>query len=334
MKRTFINKLTSLLGGALVFLLLLAVIGAVFQAISTFVDSRRYPAPGERVDVGGYYLHIYCIGENINSRPTVVLEHGLGGTTAAWVRIQAEIAKTTQVCSYDRAGMGLSDTGPDPRDAEHIGAELYRLLDNADVHGPYVLVGWSYGGHYVRMFASQHPDKVAGVVLLDAAHPDQWISTSASQSQFKRYSRMYAVTPLLARIGVPRLMGFFQPDSGLPAPQNGAVKASFAASKDWDAQSAEFLASPATNDQVRRLNTLNDIPLFVLSATDHGYPSDLEHISQELQNDLALLSTNSVHQTVIGANHTSFWLDPETSKISVAAILYIVDTASANLTAK
>jgi len=122
-------------------------------------------------------------------------------------------------------------------------------------------------------------------------------------------------------------MGLFQPDPGLPAPQNDAHKAFFAAAKDWDAQSAEFLASPATNDQVRNLGLLDDMPLIVLTATEHGTPPEQEQLWQGWQNELALLSTNSIHQIVTGANHASFWLDPETVQVSVEAVLQVVEAA-------
>jgi hypothetical protein len=134
-------------------------------------------------------------------------------------------------------------------------------------------------------------------------------STAAGKAQYE--SNAGITPPWLARMGVMRVMGLFQPDPGLPAPQNDAHKAFFAATKDWDAQSAEFLASPATNDQVRNLESLNDMPLFVLTATEHGTPPEQEQLWRGWQNELALLSTNSVHQIVAGANHVSFWRDPE-----------------------
>jgi pimeloyl-ACP methyl ester carboxylesterase len=301
--------------------------GAVYQMVGTAVDRSSYPPPGQMVDVGGYSLHLYCMGENIEGRPTVILEQGLGGTSAAWVRVQPGIAQSTRVCAYDRAGMGWSDLSPEPRDAEQIVAELHSLLQKAEVPAPYVLVGWSYGGLYVRKYANQYPDEVVGLVLLDASHPDQWRSTPAGQAQYETLSRQYAIAPQLARLGVMRVMGLFQPDSGLPAPQSGALKAFFAATKDWDAQSAEFLASPATNEQVRNLTSLANMPLIVLTATEHGLPPDMEQQGQSFQKELAAPSTNSVHQIVTGAEHADFWLDAETAPTSVAAVLQVVEAA-------
>ncbi|HEX6304544.1 MAG TPA: alpha/beta hydrolase [Anaerolineales bacterium] len=309
----------------LLVIIILPLLGILYQIIATQLDKRNYPPLGQMVDVGGYSLHLYCMGDNAEGKPTVILEQGLGGTSAHWARVQPDIAQTTRVCAYDRAGMGWSDPGPGPRDAEHIAAELHNLLHNAGVPGPYVLAGWSFGGLYVRNYVGQYPEEVVGLVLLDSSHPDQWTSTPAGQAQFARNSRIYTIGPKLARIGVMRVMGLVQPDSGLPSPQSGAIKAFFAATKDGDTQSAEFLTSPATNDQVRNLSALDDMPLFVLTATEHGTPPDQEQLWQGWQNELALLSTNSVHQVVTGADHASLWLDPETAKVSVAAILHVVE---------
>jgi len=279
------------------------------------------------IDVGGYRLHLYCTGANTDGSPTVILETGLGSISSAWAWVQPEIAKATRVCSYDRAGMGWSDPGPEPRDGQHIAQELHALLHNANIPGPYILVGWSYGGMYVQEYARQYDDEVVGLVLLDSSHPDQWTSTPEGQAQFESNTRIYSLAPTLVRLGVMRVLGLLQPDSGLPTPDNDVLKASFAATKDWDAQSAEFLASLATANEVRESELLDSIPLFVLSATEHGTPAAQEQVWQTWQTELASLSTNSVHHVVNGADHASFWRDPETVKVSVTAILEVVDAA-------
>jgi len=257
----------------------------------------------------------------------VILEQGLGGISSAWALVQPEVAKVTRVCSYDRAGMGWSDSSPEPRDAQHIAQELHTLLRNANIPGPYVLVGWSFGGLYVREYAGQYGDGVVGLVLLDSSHPDQWTSTPEGQAQFESNAKIYSVAPALARLGVMRVMGLLQPASGLPTPYSEALKASFAATKDWDTQSAEFLASLATATQVHESGPLGKTPLFVLTATEHGTPPKQEQLWQGWQIELASLSTNSVHQIVDGADHAAFWRDPETAKVSIAAILQVVEAA-------
>jgi len=325
--RLFIGRIGRIFVWLIVGLLVLTTLGFAYQTLASKADQQKYPAPGQLAVVDGYRLHISCMGENQENSPTVILEQGAGGISAAWARVQPELARTTRVCAYDRAGMGWSDPSPEPRDAKHIATELHTLLHNAEIPGPYVLVGWSYGGLYVRMYAGQYPDEVTGVILLDSSHPDQWSSTAAGRAQYESFTRIYAIAPWLARIGVMRVMGNFQPDSGLPSPQSEELKASFAATKDWDAQSSEFLASLSTADQVRDSGSLGDIPLFVLTATEHGTPPEQEELWQAWQKDLARLSTNSVQQIVTGANHADFWLDPETSQISVQAILHVIEAA-------
>src|SRR5215211_8224249 len=154
-----------------VVLLALAVAGAIYQAIATERAERAYPAPGKMVDVGGYSLHINCVGQG---SPTVVLDAGLGEWSAQWVRVQRELSGSTRVCAYDRAGMGWSERGPEPRDARQISSELHTLLAKAGIEGPYVLVGHSFGGLYARMYAARYPNQVSGVVLVDSSHPEQF----------------------------------------------------------------------------------------------------------------------------------------------------------------
>ncbi|HEX5807737.1 MAG TPA: alpha/beta hydrolase [Anaerolineales bacterium] len=305
----------------------LAVIGAAYQTIATAIDQRAFPPPRQLIDVGGYQMHLNCTGTNVDGRPTVILENGLGSTSSAWALVQSEVTKATRVCSYDRAGTGWSDAGPEPRDARHIARELHTLLQNANIPGPYILVGWSMGGLYAREYAGQYGDQVAGLVLVDSSHPDQWMSTPGGQKQFESNAKIYSVAPILARLSVMRIMGLRQPDSGLPTPYNEERAASFAATKDWDAQSAEFLDSPASMTQVRESKLRDNLPLFVLTATEHSMSPEQEDLWQVWQTDLALLSTNSIHLIVERANHASFWRDPTMVKASVAAILQVVKAA-------
>ena len=125
-----------------------------------------------RVDVGGRRLHVNCSGVSAGG-PTVVLESGFGNSSEVWNRVQPEVAKFARVCSYDRAGLGASDPAPTPRTVVAITEDLHALLRNADVPGPYVLVGHSLGGILARLYASYYPNEVAGMVFVDSAHEDE-----------------------------------------------------------------------------------------------------------------------------------------------------------------
>jgi pimeloyl-ACP methyl ester carboxylesterase len=132
----------------------------------TAVSTRPAQPVGERmIDVGGYKLAIRCQGQ---AAPTVIYEQGAFPTTDAFAdQILPEVARDHRVCSYDRAGVGKSEAGPNPRDGNQIALELDSLLANAGETGPFVLVTWSVGGLYTPLYAIAHPDDVAGYVFID-----------------------------------------------------------------------------------------------------------------------------------------------------------------------
>ena len=118
--------------------------------------------------------------------PTVVLTAGLGQWSSAWSPVQAEIARTTRVCAWDRAGFGFSDASAErQRSSDERGSA--RLLDAAGIDGPYVLVGHSAGGFESMRFAERHPDRVAGMVLVNSTVPDQDRLTREAAPAVKRF---------------------------------------------------------------------------------------------------------------------------------------------------
>jgi pimeloyl-ACP methyl ester carboxylesterase len=144
-------------------------------AAQTASNPPPFPAPGRLVDVGGWRLHLNCTGEAHASQPTVILEAGLGDFSVEWSLVQPGVAKFARVCSYDRAGDGWSDLGPHPRTMHQIVYELHTLLDKAGVRPPFVLVGHSYGGWLVRLYASTYPAEAAGMVLVEPGIDNPWI---------------------------------------------------------------------------------------------------------------------------------------------------------------
>src|SRR5579859_8285070 len=156
--------------GILLLVLFLAGAGFLYENISEARDRRFNPMPGKLINVDGRKMHINCTGEG---SPTVILDSGLGDSYISWHKVQPEIAKFTRVCSYDRAGVGYSDPSNEPRTSQVIAEQLHALLQAAQIPPPFVLVGHSMGGYDVRLYASLYPNDVAGMVLVDASHPDQ-----------------------------------------------------------------------------------------------------------------------------------------------------------------
>lgn len=136
--------------------------------------SPPIPPPGQLLDLGGWRVHLHCTGQAAASQPTVILEAGAGDFSVEWSLVQPGVARFARVCSYDRAGMGWSDLGPRPRTMHQIVNELHTLLDRGGVQPPLVLVGHSYGGWLVRLYASTYPADVAGLVLVEPGAEDPW----------------------------------------------------------------------------------------------------------------------------------------------------------------
>ena len=301
---------------AFVALLAFAVFGAVYQAIATEIDRRIYPPPGQLVEVGGHRLHLRCVGQGT---PTVILEAANGGMSAHWVRVQREVARAARVCAYDRGGLGWRERGPTPRDARQISSELHTLLGEADIEGPYVLVGHSYGGLYVRMYAARYPDEVAGVVLVDSSHPEQFTRSPEGRSMYEQARRLTAIAALSSRLGLIRLFDVFPAPPGLPARQRAQVEVHLSSTPHLGATAHEFSATPRTSAQVRAMQNLGDEPLAVVSAGEQS-PGWLD-----LQEELADLSSNGVHRIVEGATHQSLLDERHDAQATSAAIVDVVE---------
>src|SRR5918998_775538 len=243
-------------------LLVLAVSGAIYQVVATERAERAYPPPGEMVDVGGYSLHIDCAGQG---NPTVVLDAGSGEMSADWVLVQREVSGTTRVCAYDRAGTGWSETGPEPRDAKRISGELHALLTEAGIEGPYVLVGHSFGGLYAQTYAARYAEEVAGVCLVESSSPEQFGHRAVARDIYE--PQRFAVASLLARLGIVRLLYKLSPaPPDLPPQQRAQIDALGPSTRQVSTTALELRATPQTATQARRLRSLGDKPLAVISA--------------------------------------------------------------------
>ncbi|MFZ0212483.1 MAG: alpha/beta hydrolase [Candidatus Acidiferrales bacterium] len=275
-----------------------AIAGATYELICEHNDARRFPQEGRSVDVGGFRLNIHCTG---TGAPPVILDSGLGIPAMGWDLVQPGVQKFTQVCSYDRAGYGWSEPGRTPRTSREIAKELHRLLQNAGLRPPFILVGHSFGGFNVRVFNGLYPDEVAGMVLVDSSHADQRIPTpsqAAAERREDEETRMFArVYPVLFHLGVAR---FFLATDRTPLPEHMDAGLRYLLLKPPHVQAmiGEELASAESAEQVRESGNLGDKPLVVLTAGIGHTPA-----SVELEQELTRLSTDSQQIVVHNSGH-------------------------------
>jgi pimeloyl-ACP methyl ester carboxylesterase len=252
-------------GGTVAVIAAVAAVGATYETVAGSGDHSSYPPAGRLVDVGGYRMHLDCRGEG---SPTVVMDAGLGGSSLDWNLVQAEIAGTTRVCTFDRAGMGWSDPSPLPRTPGHIADELHTLLTNADVPGPFVLVGHSLAGKNIRMFAAAHPDEVAGMVLVDAR--SELVDTLTPKAEADAFGAALGlqgtVYSLARRFGLARAFGASLAGAPLLSPAIAAEMALLQTqSTAIDETTKEGLAR-AADDAALTSATLGSMPLVVIAA--------------------------------------------------------------------
>ena len=325
------------LAGLAALLLVFLAICSLYQAISLAGDERRYPPIGKLVDVGGYRLHITIQGEG---GPTVVMDAGLAHVSAVWNLVQPHVAAFTRVCTVDRAGHAWSEHGPLPRTSRQICQELHALLVNAGVEGPYVLVGHSFGGLNMYLYASLYPDEVAGLVLLDALSRDINLHTPREFGYFIVINRLkYRLFWRLTRLGVARLyLQLKGVDAAqdfivyLPTEQRYATIAGYLR-RTFAAAAGESASLRVSVEQARLAAPLRDIPLMVVA---HGIPEMFAgHMSpgeaaraeqrwQQMQAELAQLSPSGTYMIAEKSGHKIHIDQPE---LVVDVIRQVVEVA-------
>jgi len=306
--KTLTLRIARSTGVIVIIVALIGGTGLIYQSLSEAKDKQNYPPLGQMIDVGGYRLHLYCTGQG---SPTIILEGGLAGPALQWALVQQKLEKTTRVCSYDRAGLGWSDIGPEPRTSKEMANELHTLLNKAGIDGPYVLVGHSLGGFIVRLFAYEYPSETAGIVLVAsgsendiARMPPEYIKIEESNKQ----SDHLLIT--LTRFGITRIagnLGLLSSYTGLLVKfrsnlQKEFISLTFYRSQYWATAYAEYSALNESRIQVAATGSLGSLPLIVLSGSPDvsrlpaSFP--VEHIRetfQDLQIELTKLSSRSTH---------------------------------------
>lgn len=314
--------------------------GAIYQALATSRDRRKFLPSGKVVQINGKNWHYLVMGEGC---PTVIVDSGTGGTHLDWQLVQPEVAKFTRILTYDRAGYGWSDSSSEPRTAEQVVGELRQLLREAEIEPPYILVGMSLSGLFSRLFAYYYPEEAAGMVLVDVAHermyedtPVEWVKLNKRLEGLLTY-----IVPIIGSTGLLRLLvafdslpmaaGLFQKFPPSMRPLAKALYSQTQFGKTFAQESAAVSISMSQIEQASQVKTFPDIPLIVLSAGKPAFDITQEVLEklQELHADLANESPQGVHIVAYESGHAIHLDKPELVIDAVRQVVEKVHCSSA-----
>ena len=268
--------------------------------------------PGRLIDVAGTRLHLYCRG---HGAPRVILDTGLGGVSLEWLPVVERVAHFAEVCVYDRAGYGWSDMGQFPRTTTHEVDELHALLINAGLRGPFILVGHSFGGYNAQLFARRYPPLTAGLVLIDASHPEQ-----VERFQAPPYS---VRTAPMSRFGSVQFGDMPPFHVSLSARARLQMLYQYQNWKPRRTMSYELLGFRDSERQVRAAPALSRMPLVVVTRGKRVWPADahgdqLEQLWLDLQRGLAQQSPRSAHLVALNSGHQIHLEQPSVVAYAIA----------------
>lgn len=327
---------------------LLVLFGLSLNTASQTSDSGS-PAPGRLIDIGTYKLHVNCSGKASKRNPTVIFLHGLGGFSFDWALVQPEVARFTAVCSYDRAGQAWSDPGTKPRGPLKTADELRTLLSNAGYEPPFLLVGHSWGGIIARVYASQFPEGVAGMVLVDSAHEDEylWINGKIVRPRLmseEEWQKLRKPKPRPASVTIPSAVVRQQaPSESHIGPPFDKLPLNIQRMRLWamslprtkaideggDIESfrGDFIAAYSLTRANKGRHPLGSIPLIVLTANslrDPDYTQEQYEWNRRLQTEMAGYSSNSKRVVTRKGEH---YIQLEEPAIVVESIREVLNAA-------
>jgi pimeloyl-ACP methyl ester carboxylesterase len=309
--------------------------GLVYQAVGVRRGARRYPPPGEMLEIAGQRLHVLCAG---SGAPTVLFEAGIAASSLSWTRVMPGVAAFSHACAYDRAGLGWSERAGSDRTVDRMLAELRGVLARAAEPEPAVLVGHSFGAFLVLVYAARYPGEVAGLVLVDP--PTEWHPLSPPRARLlRRGIQASRLGGALARIGVvrgclalltggapgaprtfvrmlgPRALRTLEHLVGevrkLPPDIHPVVQALWCDPKCFRGMAEHLGALGVMGDAAARVTTLGEMPLTVLSGSDQPAEILAQH------GDIARLSPLGRHVVAAKSGH---WIHLDEPDLVVEAV--------------
>lgn len=309
----------SMLVGLLFLLLLLTVLAPR----GVRADDSGFVPPGKLVDVNGRIMHINCIG---NKSPSIILDSGAGGFSLEWENIQKKLSQYVRVCAYDRAGYGWSEMGLLPRTTKRIANELHTLLKNAGIHGPFILVGHSFGGFTAQYYARRFHDEIVGIVLIDSSHEEQVLRLPENGKDVVRRSLHQDRSNMVTR---SVLNEHFPKENAAIAQQ---LMARWSSLLTWREEMANYALS---SRQLRDIHNepLPEVPLVVLTRGKRVWPETeygdaMEASWKELQDELIYLNHNATHVIAENSGHSIHLDEPD---LVVDAIHDVLDDVMKDL---
>ncbi len=318
------------------FKLLLLSCTTFYQIVSCLLEARQLP-PGELIDIGGYCLHLVVAGKAQEGQPTIVLDHSLGGVEG--YLLQEKLAELGQVCIYDRAGYGWSDSSPEMRTSDRLVTELDTLLTKAMIAPPYILIGDSFGSYNARLYGQRFPQKVVGIVLTDGLHESAMLQMPFALRGLQYFfisgflmsilGSALGIIRFLKTMGVfellkPELRQFFYKDVEV-------VKRSFCRPKHWLTMSRELFCLQRSGHQAKMAQQFRDLPIVNIKANSFFKPSlwtrfiplaTANQLRERMHEELLKLSTECQQLQASKSSHF-VWVDEP--QIIVEAVKIILN---------
>jgi len=283
-------------------------------------ETVSFEPPGKLIDVNGRNMHINCVG---NKSPTIILDSGTGGFSLEWKDIQRSLSQYVRICAYDRAGYGWSDMGLLPRTTKRIAHELHTLLQNAGIHGPYIMVGHSFGGFTAQYFARHFNNEIVGIILIDSSHEEQVYRLPENGKDVVRRSLHQDRSNMITKTV---LHEHFPKEEAAVAQQ---LMTRWSALLTWREEMANYALSSRELRDIRH-KPLPETPLIVLSRGKRVWPETeygnaMEEAWTELQDELSYLSDLTTHIIAENSGHSIHLDEPELVVDAIHDVLSFVE---------